>query len=201
MLMESLVLAVDDREAKQVVTGIASSPEFVVTGVRFEQGVIVVDTTVRAPVPIHPSFRVEVVAARGTSLTVRISGPMGLGAGPLDVLINRIAPLAPRRELPGPRRDHHRPGSGEQRSAEVAGHGGNKHSAWTSRGADINADVDLSAFAQAAGAGAKVGATGGGASVEGSEPYSVGTTLMRYHDAANDANSGQSPTHTGRRTR
>ena len=95
MLVESLVLAVDDREAKQVVTSIASSPEFVVTGVRFEQGVIVVDTTVRAPVPIHPSFRVEVVAARGTSLTVRISGPMGLGAGPLDVLINRIAPRLP----------------------------------------------------------------------------------------------------------
>ena len=81
MLMESLVLAVDDREVKQVVASVASSPEFVVRGVRFEQGVVVVDTTVRAPVPIHPSFGVEVVAARGASLTVRVSGPMGLGAG------------------------------------------------------------------------------------------------------------------------
>lgn len=38
MLMESLVLAVDDREVKQVVASVASSPEFVVRGLRFEQG-------------------------------------------------------------------------------------------------------------------------------------------------------------------
>lgn len=95
MLMESLVLAIDDRETNQVVANIISSPEFVVRGVRFEQGVIIVDTTVRAPVPIHPSFRVEVVAARGASLTVRLSGPMGLGTGPLDVLINRISSRLP----------------------------------------------------------------------------------------------------------
>lgn len=95
MLMQSLALAMDEREAEQIVVGFASSPEFVVRGLRFEQGAAVVDTTVRAPIPMHPTFRVEVVAARGASLTVRISGPLGLGSGPLDILIGRIASRLP----------------------------------------------------------------------------------------------------------
>ena len=169
MLMESLVLAVDDREAKQVITGIASSPEFVVTGVRFEQGVIVVDTTVRAPVPIHPSFRVEVVAARGASLTVRISGPMGLGAGPLDVLINRIAPRLPQGASYLGRGvitiDLVQASRGALKSLDMAGISIQPGQAVVRIS---YADVDLSAFAQAAGAGGpKVGATGGGASGRG----------------------------------
>lgn len=169
MLMESLVLAVDDREAKQVITGIASSPEFVVTGVRFEQGVIVVDTTVRAPVPIHPSFRVEVVAARGTSLTVRISGPMGLGAGPLDVLINRIAPRLPQGASYLGRGvitiDLVQASRGALKSLDMAGISIQPGQAVVRIS---NADVDLSAFAQAASAGgARAGATGDGASGRG----------------------------------
>ena len=172
MLMESLVLAVDDREAKQVVTGIASSPEFVVTGVRFEQGVIVVDTTVRAPVPIHPSFRVEVVAARGTSLTVRISGPMGLGAGPLDVLINRIAPRLPQGASYLGRGvitiDLVQASRGALKSLDMAGISIQPGQAVVRVS---SADVDLAALAQAKGSAstrsAHAGATGDGASGRG----------------------------------
>ena len=169
MLMESLVLAVDDREVKQVVASVASSPEFVVRGVRFEQGVIVVDTTVRAPVPIHPSFRVEVVAARGASLTVRVSGPMGLGAGPLDVLINRIASRLPQGVSYLCRGvitiDLVQASRGALKSLDMAG-------ITVQPGQAVvrvsSADVDLSAFAQAASAGsARAGATGDGASGRG----------------------------------
>lgn len=95
VLMESLVLVVDDREVEQVVAQVVSMPEFAVRNLRFEQGVVIVDTTVRAPVPIHPSFRVEVAAARGANLTVRISGPMGMGVGPLNILISKIASRLP----------------------------------------------------------------------------------------------------------
>lgn len=166
MLMESLVLAVDEREVTQVVSGIASSPEFVVRGLRFEQGVVVVDTTVRAPVPIHPSFRVEVVAARGASLTLRISGPMGLGAGPLDVIINRIAPRLPQGVSYLGRGvisiDLVQASRGALKSLDMAG-------ITVQPGQAVvrisSADVDLSAFAQAASAGGtRSGATGDGAS-------------------------------------
>jgi len=169
MLMESLVLAVDDREVKQVVASVASSPEFVVRGVRFEQGVVVVDTTVRAPVPIHPSFGVEVVAARGASLTVRVSGPMGLGAGPLDVLINRIASRLPQGVSYLGRGmitiDLVQASRGALKSLDMAG-------ITVQPGQAVvrvsSADVDLSAFAQAASAGgARAGATGDGASGRG----------------------------------
>ncbi len=166
MLMESLVLAVDDREVKQVVSGITSSPEFVVRGLRFEQGMVVVDTTVRAPVPIHPSFRVEVVAARGASLTLRISGPMGLGAGPLDVIINRIAPRLPQGVSYLGRGvisiDLVQASRGALKSLDMAGIAVQPGQAVVRIS---SADVDLSAFAQAASAGGtRSGATGDGAS-------------------------------------
>lgn len=163
MLMESLVLAVDDREVKQVVASVASSPEFVVRGLRFEQGVVVVDTTVRAPVPIHPSFRVEVVAARGASLTVRVSGPMGLGTGPLDVLINRISSRLPQGVSYLGRGvitiDLVQASRGALKSLDMAGITIQPGQAMVRIS---SADVDLSAFAQAATAGgARAGATGG----------------------------------------
>ncbi len=166
MLMESLVVAVDDREVGQVVAGAASSREFVVRGLRFEQGVVVVDTTVRAPVPIHPSFRVEVVAARGAGLTVRVSGPMGLGAGPLDMIINRIAPRLPQGVSYLGRGvisiDLVQASRGALKSLDMAG-------ITIQPGQAVvrisSADVDLSAFAQVAGAGGtRAGATGDGAS-------------------------------------
>jgi hypothetical protein len=166
MLMESLVLAVDDREVKQVVASVASSPELVVRGLRFEQGVVVVDTTVRAPVPIHPSFRVEVVAARGASLTVRVSGPMGLGTGPLDVLINRISSRLPQGVSYLGRGvitiDLVQASRGALKSLNMAGIAIQPGQAVVRIS---SADVDLSALAQAASTpSARPGATGDGAS-------------------------------------
>jgi len=166
MLMESLMISVDDREANQVAASIVSSPELVVRGVRFEQGVIVVDTTVRAPVPIHPSFRVEVVAARGASLTLRLSGPGGLGMGPLDLLINRVSSRLPQGISYLGRGvvaiDLVQASCGALKSLDMAGITIQPGQAVVRI---LSADVDLSAFAQAATAGgARAGATGGGAS-------------------------------------
>jgi hypothetical protein len=130
------------------------------------------DFTVRAPVPIHPSFRVEVVAARGASLTVRISGPMGLGAGPLDVVINRIAPRLPQGVSYLGRGvitiDLVQASRGALKSLDMAGISIQPGQAVVRVS---SADVDLAALAQAKGSAstrsAHAGATGDGASGRG----------------------------------